>query len=138
LTALRGSTILPNNRFAERFAGLFVPRNNRFPLIGNSDRGDWLVDPLDDIRQRRMDCAPNFVCIVFDPAWLGKILRKFLVAGDGRAPVGENCSSTHACCAGIDRDNNWCLSNWRHALILRLGVQLVLSGRINQPWRAVI
>ena len=105
---------------------MFVPRNNRFPLIGNSDRGNWLVDLLDDIRQRRMDCAPNFVCIVFDPAWLW-VLEQYPGVAIGVAPTGQVVQ--RADWVNVEVVAN--TERWMQRLLVRLGARAIVVTPVD-------
>src|SRR5690554_313612 len=89
-----GTAVLPDNGVVDRLAGLTVPYNGRFPLIGNPDTRQ--VRRLDTgfiqcCATHRQGAVPDFHGVMLDPAVSGKILVKLLL-GDRhlRTPGIEN------------------------------------------------
>src|ERR1039457_68474 len=77
-----GAAALPDDGMVDGFAGLAVPDNRGFPLVGNADSGD-----LGGLNPRRLQGllagffhrAPNLIGVMLNPAGLGEILGEFLV-----------------------------------------------------------
>ena len=90
----RGSTILPNNGFVYRPAGITLPYNGGFPLIGNADTGNLRGTELgifQGLPAHRQGGFPDFLNIVLDPTIIWKKLGKFsLRRGYNGSPLIED------------------------------------------------
>ena len=76
----RGTSILPDDRMMQRFAGGTVPEDDRLPLVGDPQAGDLvgldagiLDGALDDLDLFR----PDLVGIMLDPTGLREELFEF-------------------------------------------------------------
>ena len=85
-TALCRSAVLPNNGSMQRASRATVPCDDSFSLIGDSDRCDCSAKFRYELMKDLLRDTPYFGCVVFHPAWLGKVLRELLVTtSDGVA-----------------------------------------------------
>ena len=74
---------MPNDGMVDGLAGLAVPEDRGFPLVGDADGGDFgglYPRRFQGLLACFLDRAPYLVGVVFDPTWLGKILGEFLVS----------------------------------------------------------
>jgi hypothetical protein len=96
-----GAGVLPDDGVVEWFAGIFVPNDGGFALIGDTNSNDvgggevaFLHRAFDDV----LGARPNFHGIMFHPAWFGIDLFVFqLVAADRLASVVEDHAAGTGC-----------------------------------------
>ena len=76
----RGAPVLPDDRACDRLAGVAIPEDDGFPLIGDTDCRDVRRRGA-RLGQHSRDgfrlAGPDLARIVLDPAGLRKILREF-------------------------------------------------------------
>ena len=94
-TVVGGPPVLPHGRVADRLAGLAVPEDRRFALVGNADGGNVAGAELRASERFDRDPdlrRPDLVRVVLDPAGARKDLPEFLLrdGGDVAAPVEVN------------------------------------------------
>ena len=80
--AFGSAAVLPDNRIMDRLAGLGIPDNRGFALVGDADGGNVAgLDPGlgDGLPHRRQNRSPDIAHIMLDPARAGESLRKFLL-----------------------------------------------------------
>ncbi len=84
---------MPDDRVADRFAGVAIPDHRGLALIGDPDRGDLLLgNPslLETAFDHLLGISPDLGGVVFDPAGLGEdLLVLDLVDSDHLAAVVE-------------------------------------------------
>ena len=82
---LGGATVLPDNGVVEGLAGVAVPEEGGFALVGDADGGDVVCNQVGFAKRVMGDLLlriPDVGGVVFDPAGLGVELGEFLL-GDG-------------------------------------------------------
>ena len=93
-TIPRGATILPDNGRRNRLAGLPIPDDSGFALVGDADRTDRAARravfcaPYGDGFRRDVALAgPDFCGIVLDPACVREILFEFTLGAGKCCPT---------------------------------------------------
>ena len=106
VAALRGATVLPDDRVAVGHTGRSVPGEDGFALVGDPDgRHGVDADVGNHMVQGVAGRSPDLVGIVLDPSRLRKVLCEFPIGTRCRSPVGEDRSAADAGRAGIDGDH---------------------------------
>src|SRR4029453_11357299 len=99
------------DRVVDRVAGLAIPDDRRFPLIGDADRGNIpraKVAAAEGFgRDRNLRC-PDFAGVVLDPARLRKDLLKLLLADRDNGPVVIEHDGAGAGGPLVQRGTVWC------------------------------
>ena len=73
-----GATALPNNSVVKGLAGVHVPNDGGFSLIGNSNGGDISEGiPSHDFGDELLSDLPDFFGIVFNPTRFWVVLSEF-------------------------------------------------------------
>ena len=94
-----GPAVLPDDRVMNGAAGLAVPDDGCFALVGDADCLDVCCGELGVAQHGLHDIAlalPDFIGIVFDPAGFGEILAEFSLSDAQHLPVAteKNRSAT--------------------------------------------
>ncbi len=104
---VRRAPVLPDQRGMQRLAGRALPQDGGFALVGHADGADvrCLQSGSGNGAARAVELAlPDFLRVMFDPAWLGKmLLQRHLRHADRLAICGKN-DGTRAGCALIERE----------------------------------
>ena len=90
-TGLRRSTVLPDDRVADRPAGRAIPDEGGLALIGDSERRQsrgLAPGPAQRLARGRNGARPKRLGIVLHPARPRKNLRDFFLGDGDRRPVG--------------------------------------------------
>jgi hypothetical protein len=86
LVAAVGSTaVLPYDSPVQGFSGSSVPNDDGLTLVGNTNAGDTLARILavpGYVRERLLDCGPDFAGVVLDPARARVVLGEFSVGDE--------------------------------------------------------
>src|SRR5690606_40777692 len=114
----RRASVLPDNGVVNGFAGLSIPDQCGFALIGDAD-GRHIASRDPGLAQRRLDrpdhAFPDFLGIMFYPAILGENLGELLLTHPGNAAILREYHRPARGGALIDRQNIL-----GHARLLRL------------------
>src|SRR5262249_30329056 len=89
-------------------AGLAIPDERRFALVGDADGGDVgasYTRRLQGLADRGHDAVPDLVRVVLDPPRLGEVLREFAVRPPDRGAVRGHHERRRPRRALIDRQN---------------------------------
>ena len=80
VTVFGSSAALPYDSMINGFSCIFVPYNGSLTLVGDAD-GSYIrcsnTNHIHGLYCYPQHTGPNFICIVFYPSWLWKILVKF-------------------------------------------------------------
>ena len=85
---LRGPAVLPHDGAGQRLARMAVPRNDRFALVGDSDRCDRTGRLASDLPRAGKRLGPYLGRIVFDPRGARIMLGQLLLGDRFHRPVG--------------------------------------------------
>ncbi len=121
-TVVRRARILPDDSVIDRLAGLFIPDNRRFALVGNADCGDLIganIRMCQHFYQRGALRSPDVHGIVFNPARFRVDLGKFALGNRDNVGVMIENNGAGAGCALIERDNIFFICRHNHFLMCK-------------------
>ena len=104
----RGAAILPDDGVVDRLAGLAIPDQRRFPLIGDADASQVrgvAVRFAQRLAPRLQHASPDVLGIVLDPSLPRENLGEFPLRHRDRRSVGAEDDGASRCRALIDDEN---------------------------------
>ena len=104
-----GAPVLPYDGVAQRFAAGAIPQQRGFALIGDADRGNVLRRNAGVAQRLHSRCIlrfPQIARIVFHPAGLREMLRKFALRKGQHVRMLVEDDSTRTGRALVERQDN--------------------------------
>ena len=98
--------ILPDNRIAVRFSGVFVPNNCSFALVGNAEGSNIFgidIAEFEGVFNNALGAPPNFFGIVLNPSRLRINLLVFLLVAANYLSLAIEYDKSGASGSLIDR-----------------------------------